>query len=99
VNLDFPDPMYVEALIGPETVDTMPAPTIRAFQDRGRVAETLTHGMRETQLLLDELVRAGVVYDDVVSTLEREGVQRFVDSFADLLEVVDERRRALAAAR
>jgi transaldolase len=98
-NPDFPDLMYVEALIGPETVDTMPAQTISAFQDHGRVAETLTHGVGEARLLLDEFERASVAYDDVVSTLEREGVEKFVDSFADLLEVVDQKRRALVTAR
>jgi transaldolase len=97
-NPDSPDLMYVEALIGPETVDTMPAATIRAFQDHGRVAETLTQGVGEARLLLDEVDRAGVAYDEVVSTLEREGVQKFVDSFAELLGVVDEKRRALVAA-
>jgi len=90
------DVMYVEALIGLETVDTMPEETIRAFQDHGRVAETLTQGVSEAQRLFDELERAGVDYDDVVFTLEREGVGKFVDSFAELLEGVHEKGDALA---
>ena len=90
--------MYVEGLIGPETVNTMPEETIRAFQDHGRVAETLTLGVDEAHRLLEDLERAGVDYDDVVLRLEHEGVEKFVDSFAELLEGVHEKRAALVAA-
>ena len=71
--------MYAEGLIGPETVDTMPRQTISAFQEHGRPAETLTRGLGEAQRLFDELERVGVDYQDVVSVLEREGVEKFVD--------------------
>jgi transaldolase len=90
--------MYVEGLIGPETVNTMPEETIRAFQDHGRVAETLTKGVDEAKALLEDLERAGVDYDDVVLTLEEEGVQKFADSFDELLEGIRSKRGALAAA-
>ena len=78
--------LYVEELIGPDVVNTMPAETIRAFQDHGEVRDTLETGLDEARALLDELAAAGVDYDDVVETLEREGVQKFSDSFAELLD-------------
>jgi len=94
-NPAYGDVMYVEALIGPETVDTMPEETIRAFQDHGRVAETLTQGVDEARRVFDELERARVDYDDVVLTLETEGLEKFADSFAELLEGVHEKSDAL----
>jgi transaldolase len=97
-NPAYADVMYVEGLIGPETINTMPEETIRAFQDHGRVAETLTLGVDEAHRLLEDLERAGVDYDDVVLRLEHEGVEKFVDSFAELLEGVHEKRAALVAA-
>ncbi len=97
-NPDYRDVMYVEGLIGPETVNTMPEETIRAFQDHGRVAETLTQGVDEARKLLDDLAKAGVDYGDVVETLEQEGVQKFADSFEDLLEGIHEKRGELAPA-
>jgi transaldolase len=96
-NPAYPDVMYVEGLIGPETVDTMPEETIRAFQDHGQVAEMLTRDVHEARLLFDELERAGIDYADVVGTLEREGVAKFVDSFARLLDGVRGKQRDLAA--
>ena len=97
-NPDYRDVMYVEGLIGPETVNTMPEETIQAFQDHGEVAETLTQGVDEARRLLDDLAQAGVDYDDVVATLEEEGVQKFADSFEELLEGIHSKRRELAPA-
>jgi transaldolase len=84
--------MYVEELIGPETVNTMPEETIRAFQDHGRVANTLEQGLGEARQLLADLGPLGIVYDDVVKTVEREGVEKFTQSFARLLETTEEKR-------
>jgi transaldolase len=92
------DTLYVEELIGPETISTMPEATIRAFQDHGRVDLTLESGVDEAQQLLNQLYAAGVNYVDVVATLEREGIETFVASFHDLLEGIAEKRRSLAAA-
>ena len=97
-NPAYADVMYVEGLIGPETVDTMPEETIAAFQDHGRVAETLTKDVDAARKLFDELRSAGVDYDDVVLTLEREGVQKFSDSFADLLDGILAKRSELVHA-
>jgi transaldolase len=91
--------MYVEELIGPDTVNTMPEETIRAFQDHGEVrGDTILEGVDEARKLLADLAAAGVDYDDVVLTLEEEGVQKFADSFDDLLDGIRAKRGELAAA-
>ena len=91
-NPAYRDVLYVEELIGADVVNTMPLETVQAFQDHGEVRETLTEGVDEARALLDELAAAGVDYDDVTDTLEREGVQKFSDSFASLLEGIDAKR-------
>jgi transaldolase len=97
-NPDYPDTLYVDELIGPATVNTMPLETIEAFQDHGTVADTLEAGLDEARELFAELERVGVDYDDVTDTLEREGVQKFSDSFEELLEGIKAKRRELAPA-
>jgi transaldolase len=97
-NPEYRDVLYVEELIGPETVNTMPEETIQAFQDHGRVAETLTRDVDAARKLLDDLAAAGIDYDDVVETLEREGVQKFSDSFEELLDGIRAKRGELAPA-
>jgi transaldolase len=97
-NPEYRDVLYVEELIGTATVNTMPEETIQAFQDHGRVAETLTRDVDKAQQLLDDLAAAGVDYDDVVEVLEREGVQKFSDSFDELLEGIQAKRGELAPA-
>jgi transaldolase len=95
-NPDYRDVIYVEELIGPDTVNTMPEETIRAFQDHGVVADTLEQGIDEVHAFFDALRDAGVDYDDVSETLEREGVQKFADSFDELLEGIRGKREELA---
>ncbi len=85
-NPEYRDVLYVEELIGRDVVNTMPAETIRAFQDHGEVRDTLETGLDDARAFLDELRDAGVDYDDVVETLEREGVEKFSESFSDLLD-------------
>ena len=97
-NPVYRDVMYVEELIGPATVNTMPEETIQAFQDHGEVALTLEQGVDEARRLFDQLAEAGVDYDDVVRVLEEEGVQKFADSFAELLDGIRAKRGELAAA-
>ena len=92
------DTLYVEELIGPETISTMPEETIRAFQAHGRVEPRLEVDLDEAQYLFNKLYAAGIDYDDVVTTLEREGIDKFVASFDGLLELIRAKRRALAAA-
>jgi transaldolase len=90
--------MYVEELIGPDTVDTMPDETIEAFQDHGRVAPTLERGWDEADEVMRQIAEAGVDYDDVTETLEREGVEKFSDSFDELLAGIEKTSRELVAA-
>ena len=92
----YSDVLYVDELIGPDTVNTMPLETVEAFQDHGTVRQTLTEGIEEARATFDELAAAGVDYDDVVETLEREGIQKFSDSFAHLLAGIEAKRGALA---
>jgi transaldolase len=98
-NPEYRDVMYVEELIGPQTVNTMPMETIAAFQDHGKVVpNTLSEGVAEARKLLERLAEVGVDYDDVVATLEAEGVQKFADSFEELLDGIRARRSELATA-
>jgi transaldolase len=97
-NPTYRDVMYVEELIGPKTVNTMPLETIRAFQDHGIVAATLEAHLDEARQVLADLERVGVDYDDVVLVLEKEGVQKFGDSFDELLEGVRAKRGELVPA-
>jgi transaldolase len=97
-NPAYRDVLYVEELIGPETVNTMPEETIEAFQDHGRVSETLTRDVDGARKLLDDLRRAGIDYDDVVDTLEREGVQKFSDSLDELKDGIKAKRGELVSA-
>jgi transaldolase len=97
-NPAYRDVMYVEELIGTETVNTMPLETIEAFQDHGRVEETLTRDIDGARRTLESFAAAGIDYDDVVAVLEREGVQKFADSFKQLLDGVAAKRDQLVAA-
>ena len=97
-NPEYRDVMYVEELIGPETVNTMPKETIEAFQDHGEVALTLEQDLDEARRLFEQLAEAGIDYDDVTDTLEREGVQKFIDSFTELLEGIETKRSQLVSA-
>jgi transaldolase len=92
------DTLYVEELIGPETIATMPEETIRAFQDHGRVEVRVESDLDEALYLFNRLYAAGIDYDDVVTTLEREGIEKFAASFSELLKRVADKRRDLAAA-
>jgi transaldolase len=98
-NPEYRDVIYVEELIGPETVNTMPLETIQAFQDHGEVrGNTVLDGLDEAERLVEQLREVGVEYDDVVATLEAEGVQKFSDSFAELVDGIQAKRSALVAA-
>lgn len=92
----YPDTLYVEELIGPDTVNTMPEETIRAYQDHGRPQGRLLAGVAEAHKLFDELKRAGVDYEDLTDTLEREGVQKFSDAFDGLIATLGEKQATLA---
>jgi transaldolase len=76
----------------------MPKETTESFQDHGQVRPTLEEGVDEARKLFDELAAAGVDYDDVTRVLEEEGVQKFADSYGELLEGVAAKREQLVAA-
>jgi len=98
-NPAYRDVIYVEELIGADTVNTMPLETVRAFQEHGDVkVASLTEGIDEAKRLLADLAAAGIDYDDVVATLEAEGVQKFADSFAELLDGIRAKVGSLATA-
>jgi transaldolase len=97
-NPDYRDVVYVEELIGAKTVNTMPRETIEDFQDHGRVEDTLEHDVDDARRTLEAFAEAGIDYDDVVAVLEREGVQKFSDSFTELLDGVASKRDKLVAA-
>jgi transaldolase len=97
-NPDYRDVLYVEELIGPDTVNTMPRETVEAFQDHGQVARTLDRDVDGARAVLKAFADAGIEYDDVVETLEREGVEKFAKSFRDLFADLESKRDALVAA-
>jgi transaldolase len=97
-NPEYRDVMYIEDLIGPETVNTMPEETIQAFQDHGHVGLTLTKDVDAARKLFADLQAVGIDYDDVTDTLEREGVQKFIDSFDELREGIRAKRGQLVEA-
>lgn len=96
-NPAYRDTLYVEDLIGPATVNTMPIETIEAFQDHGVVARTLDADVEGARKLLADVEAAGVDYEDVTNTLEIEGVQKFKDSMQELLDGLSAKRDAVAA--
>src|SRR3569623_596810 len=95
-NPAYRDVMYVADLLGPETVNTMPLETIEAFQDHGEVTgATVLEGIAEARDLLVQLAKACISNDEVVETNEAEGVQKFADSFEQIIEEVRAKRGAL----
>ena len=97
-NPAYRDVMYVEDLIGPDTVNTMPEETIEAFQDHGEVRVTIEEGLDEARKVFADVEAAGVSIDDVTRVLEEEGVQKFSDSFAELLDGIKAKRGELVSA-
>jgi transaldolase len=97
-NPDYRDVIYVEELIGPDTVNTMPRETVEAFQDHGNVERTLDRDVDGARRTLEAFGEAGIDYEDVVQTLEREGVEKFAKSFRDLFADLEAKRDQLVAA-
>ena len=97
-NPAYRDTVYVEELIGGNTVNTMPPETIRAFQDHGQPQPRLEHNLHRANSLLDSLARAGVDYDDLTETLEREGIDKFTRSFEQLISSLEQTIQSVAHA-
>jgi transaldolase / glucose-6-phosphate isomerase len=87
-NPQYRDVMYVEELIGSDTVDTMPPATIDAFRDHGRVRNSLTEDVSGAKKVMDDLARAGVSMKEVTDKLTNDGVKLFADAFDKLLAAV-----------
>jgi transaldolase len=97
-NPALPDLMYVDTLLGPHTVNTMPPATLDAFRDHGTVARTVDTGVDVAAADIAALEGLGVSMQQVTDELEREGVEKFAKSFAELLETIEARRAEFANA-
>ncbi len=98
-NPDYRDVLYVEELVGPETVNTMPRETIEATQDHAEIRpNALEEDVEGARKVLEDLEAAGIDYDDVVAVLEKEGVEKFAKSFQELFSDVEDKRDRLVAA-
>jgi transaldolase len=95
-NPAYPDLLYVDTLIGPHTVNTMPRPTIEAFLDHGVVHRTVDDDLIGAHRILEELAAAGIDYDAVTAQLEDEGIASFTKSFEQLLAGVEGKKAKLA---
>ena len=98
-NPDYSDVKYVEELVAPETINTMPEDTLKAFKDHGRVKSVIGEGLGEAEALFRELASVGVVMDEVTAELEKEGVKGFSDSYFALLEEIGKRRDSILAGK
>jgi transaldolase len=89
-NPAYRDVMYVEELIGPDTVNTMPPATIDAFRDHGQLRNSLTENIPAAQKTMDDLARAGISMKEVTDKLTDDGVKLFADAFNKLLAAVEQ---------
>jgi transaldolase len=96
-NPAYSDLLYVEPLIGRDTVNTVPPVTIDAFRDHGTARATVEEGYDEAESVLAQLKQVGIDLDTVTRELQDEGVKAFADSFDHLLATLEERRKALLA--
>ncbi len=96
-NPKYPDTLYVDTLIGPDTVNTVPPATLNAFRDHGNPQITITQGLDEAQNYFAELKALGISMSTVTKELEDEGVKSFADAFKTLLDAIDERRKSALA--
>jgi len=88
---DYSDTLYVEPLVGPETVSTMPEDTLAAFDDHGRAAPTVQQRQEEARAVMDQLGQLGIDFDALTDGLVDEGVQKFIDPYDRLLELLAQR--------
>jgi transaldolase len=97
-NPAYPDNLYVDELIGPDTVNTLPPPTLESFMHHGRVAETLTRGLPEAEDQVARLTDLGIDLDAITQKLQDDGVIAFAEPFAKLLESIAEKCKLLKVA-
>ena len=89
-NPEFPDTLYVDELIGPETVNTIPDSTLEAFIDHGKVARTIDSAKHDYSIL-EQIEKEGVDLQEVAELLEEQGVSAFIESFNDLLGTLEQK--------
>jgi transaldolase len=95
-NPAYPDLLYVDTLVGPDTVNTMPDQTLEAVLDHGTVARTVDADPGAAVAVLQALASAGIDFADVAVTLEDEGVQSFAKSFDDLLQILTDKANSFS---
>jgi len=93
-NPDYPDVLYVEELVGPETVNTIPTSTLDAYRDHGRPRASLREGMAWSAGHLERVAGLGIDLDEITAQLQVEGVAAFADSFDQLIAALDKARLA-----
>ena len=91
-NPAYRDVLYVESLIGPNTVNTIPPPTLDAFRDHGQVSETLIEGLDEAKKTLEKLAFAGIALSEVTEALEKAGVELFNEAYLKIIKRIQEKR-------
>ena len=96
-NPDYPDLLYVDTLIGPDTVNTMPEGTVADFLDHGMVARTVDTDLTGGEHVINRLAGAGIDMEDVARVLETEGVASFAKSFDELMQSLSDKANALSA--
>src|SRR5258708_21615888 len=94
-NKDYSDVLYVEELIGPETVNTMPPATLEAFRDHGKVRDSLEENIEDARRVLAELEKSGISLDATTDDLVRDGVKLFADAADKLYGAVAHKRAAV----
>ncbi len=94
-NKAFSDVKYVEALIGPETVNTIPLDTLNAYRDHGQPAARLTENLPDAQSKLDQLAALGIDLHKITADLEADGIEKFVTPFEKLFAALEEKRAAV----
>ena len=92
-NPAYRDVLYVESLIGPNTVDTVPPATLDAFRDHGQVSETLIEGLDEAKKILEKLAFAGIALSQVTQDLEKAGVELFNEAYLKIIKRIQEKRK------
>ncbi|MEM7258303.1 MAG: transaldolase, partial [Pseudomonadota bacterium] len=97
-NPDYSDVYYVEELMGPDTVNTVPPKTMDAFRDHGTVANKLAAPAAQSQALLDQLAALGVNLQDITEQLEKEGIDAFATAFERLLQAITDKCQTIKAA-
>ncbi len=94
-NPAYRDVLYVEELIGPNTVNTMPLPTIECFREHGHARLSIEDQLPQAKAQLAALADVGIHYDEITRQLQEEGVQKFIDSFQKLFACIDNKRKML----